>query len=352
MGPQIVLIMLVVSGLFVAWSTGTNDAANCIGVPVGANIISFKRAVLLMAIFVFLGAMLQGQNVMETTGSGIVITTTTTYEEYHQTSAPSSIMADMDSFFPEERMSDLAMMVALFAAGISVVVATYSGIPLSASQSIVASVAGAGIGIVGMQPDFFRYEVLLRIFGSWIISPLLTLAIAFLSYYILSKIGQRVKDVLKWERTLASLVIASSCYFAFAQGANAFGAGLGPLTVRFPEMITIIAAVGGIMVGLGALTFGHKVTKAVGKDITQLDYAGALAAQFAAGMGLLVFANMGIPVSSSQAIVGAVVGVGLVKGAAMINKKKIIRICAGWVITPIFAGGLAVGLYKMLAFVL
>lgn len=338
-------VILLMTGCFVSWNTGANDAANCIGASVGAGIIPFKKAVALMAIFVILGVTIQGRQVMKTIGEGIVITTSTECTEI--VDAPSAEV--FQTYFPQERLPDVAILVALLSAGISVLLATYFSLPLSTSQSIVGGVAGAGIGIVGFQGQFFRFSVLTRIFGSWVISPFLTLIVAFLLYRLLIYISRNVKNIYRWEKNLARFVILSTCYFSYSLGANAFGSGLGPLLIRFPEQELFLALLCGAALAFGARTFGQRVTETVGKNITQLDFAGAFAAQFAAGFGLQVFSLMGIPVSSSQTIVGAVFGVGLVKGARMVNKKKIYSICLGWVLAPTLAGGLSAFLYRILS---
>lgn len=338
-------ILLLLAGCFVSWNTGANDAANCIGATVGAGIIKFKYAVLMMAIFVFLGAVFEGKYVMDTTGSGIVITTDENYLDNNNEDGAELL----NKYFPDRRLPDMAIFVALLSAGISVTIATYLSIPLSTSQSIVGSVAGVGIGIVGFQSNFFRLNVLYNIFGSWIISPFLTLIIAYLIYQLLIIISIKIKNLIYWEKFLSFLVVVSSCYFSYTLGSNAFGSGLGPLLVRFPGKEIILAIIGGIALGIGAMTFGHKVTETVGKKITKLDFAGAFAAQFAAGLGLQFFSHFGIPVSSSQAIVGAVVGVGLVKGSKMVDNKRIIKICVGWFVTPTFAAAVAIILYRLLS---
>ncbi len=342
---QIIYLFMIVSGFFVAWNTGANDAANCIGAAVGSNIISFRKGAILLGSFVFLGAVLGGGQVMETTGGGIVITTVETYEAYHGAPASEEAASALRSHFPDGRLTDVAIIVALLAAGFSVLMATLLGVPLSTAQCIVGGVAGAGIAVVGLKGEFFQLVMLIRIFGSWIISPILTMIVAFLAYKFLIRISQNIKEVFKWEKILAVLVLVSSCFFAFSLGSNAFGAGLGPLVMRFPEQRMLIAASAGLVLGIGAYTFGRRVTKTVGSDIATLDYAGALAAQFAAAMGLQVFSQWGVPVSSSQAIVGAVIGVGLVKGRNLINIRKIIQIFISWVLSPIVAAVLATIIY-------
>lgn len=337
-------IFLLIAGCFVTWNTGANDAANCIGASVGSGIMKFKYAALLMSVCVFFGAITVGQRVMSTTGTGILITTEKAYVE-HTGEEEGTVVKE---YFPEERLSDVAILAALIAAGLSVTIATYYGIPLSTSQSIVGAIAGIGVGVVGFQGEFFRLTVLYRIIGSWVISPFLTLIIAFLTYKLMIFLtGKIKKNILRWERILVMMVIATSGYFSFNLGANAFGAGLGPLLNRFPGQEFNLALIGVFALALGVFTFGKNVVETVGTKITRLDYAGAFSAQLAAGLGLQFFSYFGIPVSSSQSIVGAVIGVGLVQSARMIDARQIGKICMSWVITPAFAALVALVLYKI-----
>ena len=98
----------------------------------------------------------------------------------------------------------------------------------------------------------------------------------------------------------------------------------------------------------GAIMAGSRVTDTVGKSITTLDYGGALAAQLAAGFGVHIFSMAGIPVSTSQAVVGGVIGVGLTKGARAISTRKIVTILAGWVLTPACAALFAALVYYLI----
>ena len=347
MGLDLFAILLLLAGCYVTWNTGANDAANCIGASVGSGIMSFKFAALLMSVCVFFGGITVGQRVMSTTGTGILITTESDYVEHTGEEDGSAVR----QYFPEERLSNIGVFAALIAAGLSVTIATYYGIPLSTSQSVVGSMAGIGVGIVGFQGGFFRLVVLLRIFGSWVISPFLTLIVAYIVYRIMILITGRIKkNVLRWERFLSVLVIITSGYFSFNLGANAFGAGLGPLLNRFPGQEFNLALMGVFALAVGVFTFGRNVVETVGTKITRLDYAGAFSAQLAAGLGLQFFSYFGIPVSSSQSIVGAVVGVGLVQSARMIDGKRIGLICLSWFVTPACAALMAFVLYKVIIF--
>ncbi len=343
----VVIGILLAAAFYVGWNIGANDAANCIGTTVGAQIVSYRKAALIMAVFVIMGGMLQGHHVMKTVGKGIVITEVAAYEQQNDERAP----ARFHEFFPDNRLPDLAILVALLSAGFFVTLATFSSIPVSTSQAIVGGVAGAAIGIVGVEASFFKLGVLLKIVGAWVISPVLTMLLAFLVYLLLGLLLRRARAVF-WSNVMAIGVLASAAYVAYSLGANDVGNAIGPLLNRFPDKGPYLAALGGIAMAAGALTFGGRVTNTVGKTITTLDYGGALAAQLSAAFGVHLFSMLGIPVSTSQAIVGGVVGVGLTKGAKAVSTRKILTIFAGWIVTPVCAAVLAAGLYRLLDYLL
>ena len=123
---------------------------------------------------------------------------------------------------------------------------------------------------------------------------------------------------------------------------------MGPISNLGIVNPQILLAIGGVSIAIGAITYGKKVADTVGKGITPLDIPGAFIAQISSAFGMHMFSLMGIPVSTSSAIVGAVVGVGLVKGARSISKKTILIILVGWVLTPALAAIAAFLLYKLL----
>jgi PiT family inorganic phosphate transporter len=334
-------VVLIVAAFYVGWNIGANDAANCIGTTVGAQILSYRHAALLMAFFAILGGVLQGHRVMKTVGKGIVITEHSTYEEYNNKAAPD----DFAEYFPDGRLPDLGILVALLSAGFFVTLATLTGTPVSTSQAIVGGVAGVGIGIVGLDFSYLKLAVLGKILGAWVVSPFLTLILAFVAYQILGLALRRARAPI-WSRLMGYAVIASAAYVSFSLGANDVGNAIGPLLNKFPDKGVYLALLGGVAMAVGALTFGERVTRTVGKSITPLDYAGALAAQTSAAFGVHLFSMMGIPVSTSQAIVGGVLGVGLTKGLRVVSLGKIRTIFLGWVITPTMAAIFAASLYR------
>ena len=335
-------VILILAGFYVGWNIGANDAANCIGTTVGAQIISYRKAVMIMAFFVILGGMLQGHHVMKTVGKGIVVSDAQSFEEHNERPAG----AEFRAYFPDDRLPDKAILVALLSAGFFVTLATFSSVPVSTSQAIVGGVAGVGVGIVGMNATYFKLAVLIKIFGAWVISPILTMILAFLLYKLLGLLLKRVSSV-RWSQAMAIAVICSAAYVSYSLGANDVGNAIGPLLSKYPDKGLWLAALGGIAMAVGAMTFGSRVTATVGKSITPLDYGGALAAQTAAAFGVHLFSMAGIPVSTSQAVVGGVIGVGLTKGMNAVSTKKISTIFLGWVITPACAAVFAAVVYRL-----
>ncbi len=334
--------VLILAGFYVGWNIGANDAANCIGTTVGARIITYRQAVAVMAIFVILGGVLQGHHVMKTVGKGIVISEVTAFEEHNNKTAG----AEFKAFFPDDRLPDKAILVALLSAGFFVTLATFSSIPVSTSQAIVGGVAGVGIGIVGMNAAYFKLGVLSKIFGAWVISPVLTMILAFGFYMLLNRLLRNANGLV-WSRVLGFAVVASAAYVSYSLGANDVGNAIGPLLSKYPDKGLHLAILGGVAMAVGAFTFGARVTDTVGKSITSLDYSGALAAQLSAAFGVHVFSMMGIPVSTSQAVVGGVIGVGLTKGTRAVSLKKISTIFLGWIITPVCAATFAALVYRL-----
>jgi PiT family inorganic phosphate transporter len=334
--------VLLAAAFYVGWNIGANDAANCIGTTVGAQVMPYRMAALMMAVFVILGGALQGHHVMKTVGKGIVIADSSAYEAHHAEPAP----AEFDEFFPDDRLPDLAILVALLSAGFFVTLATFSSTPVSTSQAIVGGVAGVGLGIVGMQSAYFKLGVLLKILGAWVISPVLTMVMAFAVYTCLSLVLRRARAII-WSNVLAISVVASAAYVSYSLGANDVGNAIGPLLNKYPDKGLYLAILGGVAMAVGALTFGDRVTDTVGKSITPLDYSGALAAQLSAAFGVHLFSMLGIPVSTSQAVVGAVVGVGLTKGTQAVSTGRIRTIFIGWIITPTCAAIFAAVVYRL-----
>jgi len=301
--------------VYVGWNIGANDTANCVGTTVGCGLISFKNAVYLVAIFTVLGALLQGRDVMNTVGKGIV----------------------------KGDLSYTAVFVALICSGFYVTLATFFRIPTSTSQAIVGGVVGIGLSL-GAE---INHSKLISIVESWIICPIMVVALAFALMHLLNFIVRKFESrTLLLQHVMGRLAILSACYTAYALGANHAGTAVGPignLGIFHPKILLFM---GGLSIAFGAATYGKKVAHTVGTGITPLDISGAFIAQISSAFGLHLFSMLGIPVSTSSAIVGAVVGVGLVKGAKAISTKIVLAILIGWILTPTMAAVTAYFLFK------
>ncbi len=309
-----ILILLLGGGAFVGWNIGANDTANCIGPVVGCGLLSYKRSVTLVVIFSFLGGILQGQNVMKTVGTGI-------------------IAAELDF---------AAVLTALICSGLVVMAATLKKLPTSTSQAIVGAVVGVGLEL---HADINTAK-LYAIAGSWVLCPILSMGLAFgLSQFLGRLMSIIPVSGMLIHNAMGRLAIVASCYVAFSLGANHAGTAMGPIANLGIVPPIVLLTIGGISIALGAASYGQKVTDTVGKGITPLDLPGAFVALISSAFGVHLFSILGIPVSTSSAIVGAVVGVGLVKGARTISKSAITTIFIGWVLTPTLAAAASFLIY-------
>lgn len=297
---------------------GANDAGNCVGTSVGSGLLTYRRAVVLVAIFALLGSILQGGAVMDTMGRGIV----------------------------EQAIPAKAILIAMLSAGLFVASATLFRMPVSTSQAIVGGLAGVGLA-VGAK---LNWSEVARIAQAWIVSPLLVGILAGALSVMTRRILRRIPGTSIWQRLPFALMLASACYVAFSLGANHVGTAMGPITNLGVDKAWL-GLLGGISLALGVLLFGRRVTQTVGHEITRLDAVGAFSAQIAAALAVHYFSLLGIPVSTSQAIVGAVFGVGIVHGVRTVRGMKVATIALAWVVTPTAAGLFAYAVYRLSAFV-
>jgi PiT family inorganic phosphate transporter len=296
----------MISGIFLGWTLGSNDSANIFGTGVAANVIRYGTAIWLISFFVVLGALAEGEKCFDSLGRLASLT-------------------PLDAFW------------VAFSAAITMFVLTYLALPCSTSQAIVGAILGASL-LAGM-PDFNR---LYRIVLCWVLTPLSSLLIGMILYHLIglllmrSNLSPRGRSFF----VFAGLVVAG-CFGAYALGsnnvANVTGVYVGSGLITPFEG----ALVGSLSIALGVLTYSRKVMTTVGKKIAYLDEYAALIAELAAAITVEIFTQVGVPVSTSQAIVGGVVGVGLVKGAGTISRKTLVGIGIGWISTPLLAGSLS-----------
>jgi len=298
-------------GIGVGWSIGANDAANSLGTAVGSKVLTLQQAIVLISIFGFLGAFLQGSYVTNTIGKGIV---------------PMNAL-------PRDMALYLAM-VSAFAACAWVVLATYWKMPISTSHSIVGAVAGSGLALHAT----VKWKVLLDIFICWIFTPIGAAILGYIFYRFFQNTFYRIFPRKYLRITIAVLIIVSGCYVAYTWGANDVANSVGVIVgagILSPKMSVIL---GGLTIALGIMTWGYKVIETIGSEITHLLPIMAFSAQLASAINVHIYTVFGIPVSTSHSIVGAIFGVGLVKGVRVLNIRIMREIIICWLATPFISG--------------
>lgn len=315
---ELLSILLIFGGLLVGWCIGANSGANCIGTLVGAGITSYRKAALIVGFLAILGATFQGVAPMTTIGEGIITPTDITF---------------------------MAAIAALLGAALSVAFFTFFGLPVSTTQVVIGSIAG--IGIVMIKP--VNWHIFTKIFAWGFGSFAVSLVISFLMYKFILGLFSKGKFIFI-ERKIYILAITSAAFLAYSLGANNVGLAMG-LVVSNNLMKPVLAGLtGGIALAFGASALGIKVTRTIGTKITTLDATMAFSAQFSAAIIVYALALAGIPTSTTFAIVGGIVGVGLVKGIASVDSTTMKHIAFGWLVTPLIGALFAIILFKLITF--
>jgi PiT family inorganic phosphate transporter len=393
---NVLLILAIVFGVFMAWGIGANDVANAMGTSVGSGAVTIKQAIVIAVIFELSGAILAGGEVTATIRKGIL---------------------DAALFVNEPHLLVYGMLASLLAAGAWLLIASSFGLPVSTTHSIVGAIVG--FGAVGIGVDAVAWSEVFKIVISWIASPVLAGIISFtlfrslqnliidtknpfgnakkyVPYYMflvgfivslvtifkgLKHVGLSFNTLTSYslsigfgllvaiigtllirnihldpdenkdfyyasmERVFGVLMIITAAAMAFAHGSNDVANAIGPLAAIYsviesggaigsksvlPLWILLVGG-GGIVIGL--ITYGHKVIATIGTGITQLTPSRGFAATLAAAATVVIASGTGIPVSTTQVLVGAVLGVGLARGVAALDTRVINRIFLSWIVT-------------------
>ncbi len=334
------VLIFLTSGLFLGWSLGANDAANVFGTAVGSRMVRFTTAALICGVFVVLGAFVSGTGAALTLGK------------------LGAVNALGGSF------------MAALAAGLTVLWMTKLGLPVSTSQAIIGSIIGWNL----FSDSYTDISSLLKILSTWIICPLLSAVIAAL-LFTLAKIFVRKIGVglIRMDGYTRLALILAGAFGAYSLGANNIANVMGVFVpvapfpdLQFGQDFSVSSAqqlflVGGLAIAVGVFTYSKRVMMTVGSELMTLTPLAAWVAVMSHSIVLFLFAserleqllaNMSlptiplVPVSSSQAVVGAVIGIGMLQGGREIQWPRIYGIVRGWAITPMISCLLCfVGLY-------
>ncbi len=299
----------LLGGIFLGWSLGANDAANVIGSAVSSRMLKFWTAAIIAAFFVLAGALIGGQSGIETL-KGL------THFTYNQA------------------------IIASIAAACTVTIMTLLGLPVSTSQAVVGAILG--VGILNRQLNFAGLG---KVLVCWIGTPIGGIVFAIIIYKLLAAIANSMNlNLFQSDILLRLCLIAAGSYGAYALGAN----NVANVTAVFvgAGMLSVFAAtlIGGLSIGLGILTFSKKVMETVGQKLVKLDPFSALIVILAQAITVHIYALVGVPVSTSQAVIGAVLGVGIIKGAKTIRRRTLVNVLLAWFFTPFLASVLALAL--------
>ena len=299
------LPFVYLGSIFMGWSFGANNTANIFGTGVITGAVRYRTAIILCSAFIILGSLLEGQKVID-------------------------IVA-----FSTELDTKLALLCTFTAAAL-IAVMTYLGLPVSTSQTIMGTVFGVSLYMDG--PSHFPLYNFIRVMGSWIIAPAIGLVAAMVLYKLLDISTRRIKSLPAFMLAMRIGIVVVGSYAAYTMGAdnvaNITGVFVGA-GVFTPFLGTVI---GGLAIALGTCTYSKPVIETVGGKIVPLDIPTAFVSVLATGIVLHFFAQLGIPVSASNGIVGAVIGVGIGKGMRAIDRKTVTRIIGiGWVFNFILA---------------
>ena len=405
---EILVVVAIVIAVYMAWNIGANDVANSMADAVGSKALTIFWAVVLAAICNFCGAVLVGSHVTDTVRKGII---------------------DTQAFVHDPRMLAHGMVCAMLAAAVWLNLASYFGMPVSTTHSIIGAIIGFGILQAGLA--HIHWGTLGQIVASWFISPVAGGIMAFfifklISRYILSVekpaiaarkgvpvcafftfaililaiiyrglknlhlnlkgpeaialsilggiIASGISALLvrksrncdgeltyeeqltQVEKIFAVLVIITSCTVAFAHGANDVANAIGPLAAvaeivknnsvpgKVPVSIGFLV-LGGTGIAVGLAMFGYRVMRVVGTKVTEITPSRGVAADLSTMATVLTCSKMGLPISTTHTLVGAIIGVGLARGITAINRKVVGSIFTSWFATVPIAAILTILIY-------
>lgn len=323
-------ILLLSSGLFLGWSLGANDAANVFGTAVGTQMIRFRTAAVVCSVFVVLGATVSGAGAAHTLG---------------RLGAVNALPG--------------AFTVAL-ASALSTFWMTRLRIPVSTSQSIVGAILGWNFYTASVTDG----TALARIVSTWVVCPLLSGAIAVLLYILTRRLIDVFKPhLLRLDHMTRVGLLLVGAFGSYSLGANNIANVMGVFVTDNPftdksvfglftlKGVQQLFLLGGLAIAAGVITYSERVMRTVGTGLARISPISALVVVLAQSVTLFLFASERlehllagwglptiplVPVSSSQAVVGAIVGISLYKRAGL-RYRTLGGISMGWLATPLLA---------------
>lgn len=400
-GSTLVMIAAAV-GFFMAWGIGANDVANAMGTSVGSKALTIKQAIIIAMVFEFAGAYLAGGEVTSTIRKGIIdpalfvdIPELLVYGMISALLAAATwlLIASVLGWPVSTTHSIVGAIIGFAAIGVSpdtvawgkvggivgswVITPLISGViaflifnsaqklifdtdkPLEQARRWVPLymfLAGFVLALVTIKKGLKHLGLDIGTADGFIYATIVAVIVAMIGKYFISRLkfdesAEKTTHYANVEKVFAVLMIVTACCMAFAHGSNDVANAIGPLAAvvsivdnggeiaKKSALVWWILPLGGFGIVAGLALFGHKVIATIGQGITHLTPSRGFAAELAAACTVVIASGAGLPISTTQTLVGAVLGVGMARGIAAINLGVVRNIVVSWVITlPVGAG--------------
>jgi inorganic phosphate transporter, PiT family len=325
------IFLYLSSGLFLGWSLGANHTANVFGTAVGSRMVRFETAAVICTVFVILGATFSGAGAAHTLG----------------------------------RLGDVNALAGSFtvclAAALAIAWMTRLGLPVSTSEAMVGGILGWNLYTTSATDP----AALARIVGTWAVCPVLAAVLAA-GLFLAVRAWHRRSGVhlLAMDSMTRWGLLIVGAFGAYSLGANNIANVMGVFVRDNPFKDIVVGGrltitgtqqlffLGAAAIGVGVFTYSRRVIETVGGGVMRFSPLAALVVVLAHSIVLFLFASEGlehilirlglptfplVPVSSSQALIGAIIGIGLVRGGRELQWKTLGQIAVGWAATPLLA---------------
>ncbi len=401
----IILGVCLIVGLYMAWSIGANDVANAMGTSVGSHALTIGQAIAVAAIFEFLGAFLVGGQVTNTIKQEIVdpmmfagdpigfaggmtaaLLATAVWLQFASArglpvSTTHSIVGAVVGFGIVTGGWDAVQWDALtgiilswfispflggvIAFGTFFIIRKYildSQDPLRMTKKLgpfMLFVVVSATSFLFFEKSLSGLQLNYRAELAFFITISFSLLLVFTAKMLLLR-GKleplnRDSNLAQVERIFAWFQIVTACFMALAHGSNDVSNAIGPVAAvasivkdgymsSSSEVPLWLLGLGGLGIVVGLATYGRKVIETIGTGITEITPTRGFAAEFGASFTILVGSSLGLPLSTTQVLVGAVIGIGLARGLAGLNIVVIKRIMGSWLITIPTTGSISAAL--------
>lgn len=412
MDPLAILLLVIATAFcaYMAWNIGANDVANAMGTSVGSKALTLRGAIIIAAVFEFCGAVFVGSRVTDTIRRGMVDTERFTADPlllvYGMLAAllAAAVWLNIATKYGLPVSTTHAIVGAV--TGFGIVAGGWASIqwdtmakiamswiisPLSGGIMAFALFMFLNRKIVNASDPFraLRFHVPILVFIVVTVIGVALVHEGLASLHLPITLAQSVglaaavglpaalavrvllirttknrspKLLNRFnfiEHVFKYLQILTACYVAFAHGSNDVANAVGPyaavvsilrgdsVTATTP-VPTWILGMGGVGIVVGLATYGYKVIETIGRKITELTPSRGFAAEFGTATTVLVCSNLGLPISTTHTLVGAVIGIGFARGISALDFRIVRNIFSSWFIT--LPATMAISVVLFLAF--